>query len=101
VEQLLQTESYVMIVELKSVRSDKMNYKELVWKMFVAGVAGAAVALPYTLQPIRVILSAVMLAFIRGALIAGATYAEPKQTTGIKSKGVKCCNWATSFKKYV
>jgi hypothetical protein len=78
-----------------------MDFKELGYKMLVAGIFGAGAALPYTIQPINVILSAVVLAFVRGALIAGANYFEPVQTTGAKSKGVRCCNWATSVKKYV
>ena len=78
-----------------------MDYKELGWKMLVAGIAGAAMALPYTVQPVSVILSAVALAFIRGALIAGATYFEPKTTTGVKSKNVVVANWATHMKKYI
>lgn len=78
-----------------------MEIKEIVYKMIAAGIAGAALALPYTLQPLNIMLSAVGFAFLRGALVAGASYFEPSTSAGVTSKGGHCCNWATSMKKYI
>ena len=63
-----------------------MEWKLLLYKMLVAGIVGAAMALPYTLQATNVILSAVVLAFVRGAILAGAEMFQPKITEVGKGK---------------